>query len=58
MDVAEKTGKGLQNVDDIYLNIEDIKLFQFIYLTNRVRPQWKDAEKQQALPQELLILYM
>jgi hypothetical protein len=45
-------------VDDIYLNIEDIKLFQFIYLTNRVRPQWKDAEKQQALPQELLILYM
>lgn len=36
MDVAEKTGKGLQNVDDIELNTKDVKVFQPIYLSNRV----------------------
>ena len=36
MDVAEKTGKRLQNADDIELNIEDVKVFQPLYLSNRV----------------------
>lgn len=31
-DVAEKTGKGLQNGDNIELNIENVKVFQFMHL--------------------------